>query len=63
MIRNEALPEYLRDCDHLDMWWAGFKIDEEQIVDSGDDNRNYIQIKINNHYDNKFKFRKVPDLA
>eukprot|EP00347_Sterkiella_histriomuscorum_P003574 403363766 len=63
MIRNEALPEYQKDCDHLDMWWAGFKIDEEQIVDSGDDNRNYIQIKINNHYDNKFNFREVPDLA
>lgn len=27
MIRNNALPDYLKDCDYLDMWWAGFKID------------------------------------
>lgn len=52
MFRNEALPDYKKDCDYLDMWWAGFKIDADQIVDSGDDNSNYIQIKINNHYDN-----------
>ena len=63
MFRNNALPESLTECDYLDMWWAGFKLDTEQIVDSGDDDRNYIKIKINNHNDNKFKFRRIPDLA
>ena len=66
MKRNNALPEYLKDCDFLDMWWAGFKVEDEQIANrigpNLGDGQNYIQIKINNYLDNHFKFRQVPDI-
>jgi len=43
MIRNNGLPEYLKDCDYLDLWWAGFKLDpSEQVGETPDDEKNYI---------------------
>jgi hypothetical protein len=32
MRRNNALPVYKRECDFLDMWWAGFKVEDDQMV-------------------------------
>ena len=68
MFRNNTLPEYLReDGDFLDMFWAGFKVQEDDIVSvrtqiTYDElNQQYIQIKVNNYNENKFKFKKLPE--
>jgi hypothetical protein len=69
MFRNNTLPDYLKeDADYLDMYWAGFKVTQDDIVPSRANitydelNQQYMQIKVNNYNENKFKFREVPDL-
>ena len=68
MFRNSTLPDYLQeDSDFLDMYWAGFKVQPDDIVptraqvQNDDFNQQYIQIKVNNYNENKFKFKKLPE--
>ncbi|TNV85916.1 hypothetical protein FGO68_gene10620 [Halteria grandinella] len=68
MFRNNALPEYQRECDYIDMYWAGFKVGEGDVVGPrmavtyDDLQQQYLQIKVNNYNENKFMFRRVADL-
>jgi hypothetical protein len=32
MFRNNALPDYQKECDFLDMYWAGFKVTQYDVV-------------------------------
>ena len=31
MFRNNALPDYKKECDFLDLYWAGFKLEPEDM--------------------------------
>lgn len=68
MHRNNALPDYNKEVDYLDMYWAGFKVAEGDVVGPrtqltyDDLQQQYLPIKLKNYNENKFMFRRVADL-